>query len=203
MEQPNPVWSSPRAGPVGGNRTIAAGVELRARRDDDLDECERLARAVHGADGYPPRCADDLRRFISAPGALGAWVAQSERGIVGHVALQPSGSPEVMARAAHATGRSPERLCVVARLFVSPSNRGQGLGNSLLAAAAEAGRARGLWPILDVAAHFATAIRLYESAGWTCAGRVSAAFPGEEPLDELVYVGPAPDGAGRAMARKS
>jgi GNAT superfamily N-acetyltransferase len=182
---------------------IAAGVELRARRDDDLDECERLARAVLEADGYPPRCADDLRGFISTPDALGAWVAECDGGIVGHVALHPRGSPEVMARAADATGRSPEQLCVVARLFVSPSHRGKGLGRSLLAGAAEAGRTRGLWPILDVAAHFATAIRLYEGAGWTCAGRVSAAFPGEEPLDELVYVAPGPDGAGRPMARKS
>jgi GNAT superfamily N-acetyltransferase len=172
-------------------------VELRPRKDDDLDECERLARAVHAADGYPPRCANDLRGFISTPDALEAWVVESATGIVGHVALQPTGSPAVTALACDATARSPDQLCVVARLFVSPSHRGKGLGSSLLAAAAEAGRARGLWPILDVAAHFATAIRLYENAGWICAGRVTVPFPGEEPLDELVYVGPAPDGAGR------
>ena len=50
-------------------------MELRARTDDDIDACELLAREVHHVDGYPPRFADDLRRFVSVPGALGAWVA--------------------------------------------------------------------------------------------------------------------------------
>ena len=102
-----------------------------------------------------------------------------------------------MALACDATGRSPDQLCVVARLFVAPSHRREGFGSSLLAAAADAGRARGLWPILDAAAHFAGAIRLYENNGWTCVGRVTVAFPDDEPLEELVYVGPASDGAGR------
>jgi GNAT superfamily N-acetyltransferase len=181
-------------------------VELRARTDDDLDECERLARAVHRADGYPPRCANDLRAFISAPGALGAWVLESDMGIVGHVVLLPATSREVMALACEVTERSADQLCVVARLFVAPSARGQGLGSRLLAAAADAGLARGRWPILDVAAHLRTAIQMYEKAGWGCAGPVTVEFPGEEPLEELVYVSPAPDGvpvASRAMARKS
>src|SRR3954452_19963764 len=111
---------------------VAGGVEGRARRGDGLGECEGLARGGRGGGGSPPRCADDLRGFISTPDALGAWVAECDGGIVGHVALHPRGSPEVMARAADATGRSPEQLCVVARLFVSPSHRGKGLGRSLL-----------------------------------------------------------------------
>ncbi len=83
------------------------------------------------------------------------------------------------------------------RLFVAPSHRREGLGGSLLTTAADAGLARGLWPILDVAAHFGDAIRLYEKAGWTRVGRVTVAFPDDEPLEELVYIGPAPDEAGR------
>lgn len=167
------------------------------RRDDDLDECERLARAVHRADGYPPRGADDLRIFLSTSDALGAWVAESDTGIVGHVALQAKSSLAVVALACKATDRSPDQLCVVSRLFVAPSHRREGFGGSLLATAADAGLARGLWPILDVAAHFAGAIRLYENAGWTLAGSVTVAFPDDEHLEELVYVGPAPDRAGR------
>lgn len=166
------------------------------RREDDLDDCERLARAVYGADGYPPRCADDLRVFVSTPDALGAWVAESDRGIVGHVALQSRSSPAVVALACEATDRPPDQLCVVGRLFVVPSRRREGIGSSLLATAADAGLARGLWPILDVAAHFVGAIRLYEKAGWTRVGRVTVAFPDDEPPEEMVYVGPAPDGAG-------
>jgi GNAT superfamily N-acetyltransferase len=172
-------------------------MELRPRRESDLDECEHLARVVHAVDGYPPRCADGLRLFVSAGDALGAWVAVSESGIVGHVALQPKSSGAVMALGSNATGRPPDQLGMVARLFVSPTERRIGIGSSLLALAAGAGRARGLWPILDVAAHFDAAIRLYERAGWSCAGSVTVAFHNEEPLEELVYLGPAPDCAER------
>lgn len=167
-------------------------MEVRARGEDDLDACERLAREVHAVDGYPPRLTDDLRLFVSAPDALGAWVAESDRGIIGHVALELKSSPAVMALASQVSGRPPERLCVVTRLFVSPAERRTGVGGSLLGRAARTGLARGLRPILDVAAHFDTAIRLYERAGWTCAGQVTVTFIGEEPLDELVYLGPAP-----------
>lgn len=75
-----------------GQRQQTPDVELRVRRESDLDACEHLAHVVHALDGYPPRCADDLRHFVSAPDALSAWVAQSEKGIVGHVALQPRSS---------------------------------------------------------------------------------------------------------------
>jgi len=171
-------------------------VELRVRRKGDLDACEHLAHVVHAVDGYPPRCADDLRDFLSGGDALGAWVAESEKGIVGHVALQPRSSRAVMALGSAATGRPPEQLCVVARLFVSPTERKAGIGSSLLALAADAGVARGLWPILDVASHLDNAIRLYERAGWMCAGQVTVDFLNEAPLKELVYIGPAPGSLG-------
>lgn len=165
-------------------------VEMRVRSEGDLDACEHLAHVVHAGDGYPPRCADDLRVFVSAADALRAWVAESERGIVGHVALLQRSSPAVMAIGSAATGRPPEQLCVVARLFVSPTERKAGIGSSLLALAAEAGLARGLRPILDVATHLDDAIRLYERAGWICAGQVTVDFHNEPPLEELVYVLP-------------
>jgi len=165
-------------------------VELRVRSGGDLDACEHLAHVVHAADGYPPRCADDLRAFVSAADSLGAWVAESEKGIVGHVALLSRSSRAVMAVGSAATGLPLEQLCVVARLLVSPTERNAGIGSSLLALAADAGLARGLRPILDVAAHFDNAIRLYERAGWIRAGRVTVDFQEEAPLEELVYIGP-------------
>ncbi len=166
-------------------------MEVRVRREDDLDSCERLARVVHAVDGYPPRLADDLRHFVAARGAIGAWVAESDGNIVGHVALQRTSSEVVMALASQATRRPPDRLCVVARLLVAPTDRGRGLGGHLLATAAEAGLARGLWPILDVASHFEPAIRLYAKSGWACAGQVTVHLPRSEPLDEVVYIAPA------------
>ncbi|MGH2351012.1 MAG: GNAT family N-acetyltransferase [Chloroflexota bacterium] len=167
-------------------------VELRARTDDDLDACELLARDVHHVDAYPPRFADDLRGFVSAPGALAAWVAAWDGAIVGHVALQPTSSPAVMALAGEATGRAPERLGVVARLLVAPAHRRKGLGRALLGVAAQAAHDRDRWPILDVATDFDAAIGLYERSGWVRAGRVDVRFRDAEPLAEYVYVGPGP-----------
>ena len=164
-------------------------MELRVRRDDDLDSCQRLAQAVHEFDGYPPRLADDLRLFVSAPEALGAWVVESDGDIVGHVALQRKSSGAVMALASDATGWAPDRLCVVARLLVLPTERRKGLGSSLLGVAAEAGRSGARWPVLDVAIHFKPAIRLYEKSGWVRAGQVNVSFSGAEPLEEFVYIG--------------
>ena len=173
-------------------RASVSGVELRPRTDDDLDACELMAREVHDVDGYPPRFADDLRRFVSVPGALAAWVAEWDGAIVGHVALQRTSSPEVMVLAGEATGRAPEGLGVVARLLVAPAHRRKGLGGTLLGLAAQAAHDWGRWPVLDVATHFDAAIGLYERAGWIRAGRVDVHFPDAEPLAEYVYIGPTP-----------
>ncbi len=167
-------------------------MNVRARRDEDLDACVRLAELVLAADGYPPRFADDLRHFVTAPGAIAAWVAASDGDVVGHVALQPRSSEVVMALASQATGWTSDRLCVVARLLVSPAARRNGIGRALLMTAAEAGRARGRWPILDVAIQFDGAIRLYETCNWVCAGQVTVQLSRGEPLDEFLFIGPPP-----------
>lgn len=163
-------------------------MHLRARTDRDLDACVRLVRVVHDLDGFPPRLADDLSRFVASPGALGAWVAEEDGALAGHVALLARGSEEVMALACAVTGREPNQLGLVARLFVSPEHRRRGVAASLLERASADALARGLLPVLDVAAHFAGAIRLYERCGWICAGRVTVDFADAEPLDELVYI---------------
>jgi hypothetical protein len=41
-----------------------------------------------------------------------------------------------------------------------------------------------------VGTHLDDAIRLYERAGWICAGQVTVDFHNEPPLEELVYVLP-------------
>ena len=186
-----PFWPSiPARGDPSARERV--GMELRPRTDDDLDACELLAREVHDVDGYPPRFAEDLRRFVSVPGALAAWVAAWDDAIVGHVALQPTSSPVVMALAGETTGRAPERLGVVARLLVAPAHRRKGLGGTLLGVAAQTAHALGRWPILDVATHFDAAIALYERAGWIRAVRVDVHFRNAEPLAEYVYIGPTP-----------
>ena len=109
--------------------------------------------------------------------------------IVGHVALNPMSSDEVVALACAVLHKPASALGVVARLFVAPSRRGQGTGGRLLRAATAAAVRRGLVPILDVGTHFAPAIALYEKNDWTRLGAVTVTFR-ERDLDEFVYVVP-------------
>jgi len=170
-------------------------VRIRQRVESDLDACEKLARRVHGVDGYPPRRADDLREFITSAGALGAWVADVDGTVVGHAALNQSSSPEVIELARDSMGCTADQLAVVARLLVEPSARRRGVGAALLETAADAARRRGRRPILDVASHFAAANGLYESFGWTRLGTVIVHIPGEDdPLEEIIYCAPHPHG---------
>jgi GNAT superfamily N-acetyltransferase len=169
-------------------------VIIRERLDTDLDRCERLAQTVHRLDGYPPhlpgRGAFDLRPFISTPGAIRAWVAETGSDIVGHVALHHSSSRAVMRLASTATRLPPEQFGVVARLFVSPSARRGGVGQSLLRTAGTRATNEGLSPILDVATQFEGAIHLYEMCGWVRAGMVTVRLSETVDLDEFVYVAP-------------
>jgi GNAT superfamily N-acetyltransferase len=169
-------------------------VLVRPRSDGDLDRCADLARVVQQRDGYPPHVPSELRRFIAPPDAIAAWVAESTAEIVGHASLHRTSSDEVMALASQVTGRPAEELGVVARLFVSPAARRSGVGLSLLSTATADAVARGLWPILDVGAHFAPAINLYEKCGWVRAGEVAVPFRGQT-LREFVYLGPEPQEA--------
>jgi ribosomal protein S18 acetylase RimI-like enzyme len=92
--------------------------------------------------------------------------------------------------ASKATGLPPEQFGVVARLFVSPSVRRGGVGQSLLRAAARHATNEGLTPILDVATQFEGAIHLYERCGWVRAGMVTVRLSETVDLDEFVYLVP-------------
>lgn len=168
-------------------------MRIRPRTRADLDACELLAVAVHRLDGYPPRQAHDLRTFLASPGALGAWVASRDGDIVGHVALHPNSSPEVITVARRETGREYEQFGVVARLLVAPEARRAGVATTLLDTAVTAAREQGRLPILDVASHLTAAIGLYEHTGWTRLGVVVVRIPGDDgPLEEFVYRAPEP-----------
>ena len=174
---------------LGARDDIVSSVDVRPRIDSDLDGCEKVAAAVRAADGYPPHLPHQLRQFVESPNAFGAWVADDDGKIVGHVALNPTSSDEVIALACEVLHKPAAALGVVARLFVAPSHRRQGTGRRLLRAATAAAAARGLVPILDVGTHFKPAIALYEKHGWTRLGAVTVTF-GDRNLDEFIYVGP-------------
>lgn len=176
-------WRKPG---LGG---IVPNVHIRSRAASDLDACEALASAVRALDGYPPHLPHELRSFISTSDAFEAWVAEEDEQVLGHVSLHRTSSDEVMALACKVLGARLDALGVVARLFVAPARRGQGIGGDLLMRATAGALARGLSPILDVATHFKPAIALYEKHGWVRIGQVKVAFR-KRHLNEFVYVGP-------------
>jgi GNAT superfamily N-acetyltransferase len=168
-------------------------LEVRLRRACDVEELHRVADAVRALNGYPPRQRD----LFSAPEALAAWVAVDAGAVVGHVALHGAGAAPVIALAATATGWPAERLAVVSRLLVAPAARRRGAGAMLLDHAVAEAHAIERWPVLDVATQFDAAIALYQSRGWTRAGRVSFPFRDGTTVraaDSFVYLGPPPPG---------
>jgi GNAT superfamily N-acetyltransferase len=158
----------------------------------DLVRCLDLSRAVHLSDGYPPYLGSGLKKFIESAGNFGAWIAEESDQLVGHVALNPSSSREVMALACGALQRPAERLVVVARLLVAPAARRAGVGSALLEVATKEAFARDLWPVLDVATRFQGAVALYERLGWGRAGEVTVRLANDTLLREFVYVAPPP-----------
>lgn len=165
---------------------------IRERLPDDGAALEAIAIETHTHDGYPKYLPGDLRSFIVDPGALMAWVAEVDGAVVGHVALHPRSVQAVMNIALGATGLREDQVAVVARLLVSPSARGMGIGRALLEHATSAAVRLGRRAILDVVDEHLAAIALYERAGWTRVGQVDWNLPDGRPLREFVYISPGP-----------
>jgi ribosomal protein S18 acetylase RimI-like enzyme len=181
----------------------AGHVQIRARRQADVDALLDMAHLVKRLDGYPPRGPVDLERFMVPPEQLAAWVAEIDSTVVGHVALHATGANDTVHLASRHTGKAPEDLAVVARVLVSPTTRRIGVGHALLETAVHGAHERGQQPILEVAVHFDAAIGLYESSGWSRVGEVTIQFGDEPSLQRYVYVGPTPtEEAGAAITRR-
>jgi GNAT superfamily N-acetyltransferase len=163
-------------------------VLVRPRTDDDLDASERLALAVHEADGYPVHVPADMRKFLVAADEFTAWVAELDGEVVGHVALHARCSQASTDVVRRDLGLGPGDYGVVARLLVSPAARRQGIGRSLLDAARSEAASRRLVPVLEVVTWHVPAIRLYEAFGWRRVGRAAVQIPDRPPLDVFVYV---------------
>lgn len=141
-------------------------VRIRLRADDDLGECVGLLETLRSADRYPAFWPDDPARWLSPQAMLGAWVAEADGRIVGHVALGAGADDTGASIWSEATGFPPEQFASITRLFVSTDSRGVGVGHALLDAACAEAATRGLHPALDVVETDHAAIRLYEQSGW-------------------------------------
>ena len=149
-----------------------------------------MATIIQDLDGYPTPRPLDLREFLVSPDALGAWVAERDGQVVGHVALHRCSTPEVLEMASRALTRPVDQLGVVARLLVSPDARRENIGRTLLNTASSEATRHGLWPILDVVTTFEAAVNLYERCGWERVGRVTFRFHDGGSVEEFVYLGP-------------
>ncbi|MFC8359453.1 GNAT family N-acetyltransferase [Streptomyces griseorubiginosus] len=141
---------------------------VRARTDDDVEACLRVLEEVHRIDGYPVNWPARPGDWLSQPARLGAWVAELDGRLVGHVGLSRSAEDDMapgLWSERHGTSREP--AAVVGRLFVAPWARGHGIGALPMARVTEEARHRGLHPVLDVVASDAAAAALYERLGWT------------------------------------
>jgi [ribosomal protein S18]-alanine N-acetyltransferase len=169
---------------------VEAGVAVRARRGTDINACVELFRLTYDHDGYPAELPEDLHSFVRSRDAIGAWVAIRTGEVVGHVGLHRSSSRPVMDLAVEKTGLPASSFGVVARLVVTPTDRGTGIGRHLLITAASDARTRGLRPLLDVSTAYTGAINLYERSRWTRLGTVHVTFDDGFHLDEFVYLAP-------------
>jgi GNAT superfamily N-acetyltransferase len=163
--------------PVGGSRDSggdASGEEsstpypgLRRRRPEDLGASVRLLKLVHLEDGYPVHWPDSPRDWLDGGEVEDAFVVERLRELLGHVAIVRVGEDATSAlHWRELTGRQPSELGGVSRLFVRGRVRGEGVGSALLDAAADAIRARGRMPVLDVVSASSDALRLYDERGW-------------------------------------
>ena len=165
---------------------------VRTRTPGDLPACVAVLRRVHEASGYPSRWPDDPGRWITPRGMATAWVAECDGSIAGHVALVRGVRLDCLLRA---TGCASDQLGGIARLYVDPAFRRQGLARALLEAAADNAADHGLRPVLDVMADARPAIALYEQAGWQLAGTQPATWTDPDGTTPTLscYVRPYPD----------
>jgi GNAT superfamily N-acetyltransferase len=168
---------------------MLASMAIRARKPDDMAGCVTLLRAVHKASGYPSRWPDDPARWLTPATLAAAWVAETEGLTSGHVALVRGVRVQCLLEV---TGRAPDELGGITRLFVDPTARRQGTARALLEMAVAQARERSWQPVLDVVADGHAAIALYERAGWKLAGTEAATWTNADGVAPVVryYVGP-------------
>ncbi|MFB6957759.1 MULTISPECIES: GNAT family N-acetyltransferase [unclassified Streptomyces] len=149
----------------------ASYVRLRTQRD--LVDCVQVLAQVHLHSGYPVNWPERPAAWLTPPALLGAWVAELDGRIVGHVSLSRSRAGDVAPGLWSARrGVGVGMTAVVGRLFVAPSARGHGIGASLMARAVAKAREQALHPLLDVVATDTAAVALYERLGWRLLGTV-------------------------------
>ncbi|MEW2391173.1 GNAT family N-acetyltransferase [Streptomyces venezuelae] len=147
-------------------------LRLRERSGQrDLEACVGVLAAVHKADGYPVNWPEQPGVWLEGTDAIGAWVAELDGRVVGHVGLsRPGAGDEAPGLWCEEAATVPEEVAVMSRLYVAPDARGHGIGALLMGRATREARGRGLHPVLDVVSSDRSATALYERMGWQLLG---------------------------------
>ena len=162
---------------------------VRERVASDIADCVRILAMVHERDRYPTRWPLDPSGWLSPAKVVGAWVAEQDGAIIGHIGMY---SPVNLPLLSAACGRVGAELAAITRLFVDPTARGTGGGQALLETATARACELGVTSVLDVTATGTSAIALYERLGWRYVTSEPATWAnavGEHPTVRY-YVGP-------------
>ncbi|MEU6677242.1 GNAT family N-acetyltransferase [Streptomyces sp. NPDC046925] len=171
----------------------APAAYVRPRHAPDLPACVEALSQVHVADGYPTNWPEQPAGWLTGGSLLGAWVAELDGRVAGHVVLCRGGTDDVAPGLwSRREGVPVDRIAVVSRLFVAPGARGHGLGARLLArVVAEAGEL-GLFPVLDVVESDTSATALYERTGWRFLGTGEQHWSPRQTVTVRCYAAPEP-----------
>lgn len=157
---------------VGSSNALPAP-GVRQRRSADIPALAEVLLAQQPASRYPFRdpLPFPVERFLHADDAVGAWTAELDGHVVGHVCRtgSPQGFPHAAAMnqaCADAHGCAVDELAWVSTLFVGSEARGRGVGRLLLNTAVDDIREAGLHPCLEVLPYHPAALQLYETSGW-------------------------------------
>ncbi|MCX2181205.1 GNAT family N-acetyltransferase [Streptomyces sp. SKN60] len=176
------------------HRTTRPTCSVRPRSAADLPACVRILAEVHDRDGYPvnwpARPADWLAAGDGTAMGIGAWVAELDGRVAGHVALSRPADDDLAARIWRE--RNGSEPAVVGRLFVSPAARGHRIGAGLLRHVTAEARRLGRHPVLDVVASDTAAIALYERAGWRLLTTTTQRWSPERTVTIHCYAAPTP-----------
>lgn len=144
---------------------VVTGVSIRPRRPADLAACVAIIAETHRTSRYPVNWPADPERWLTPAGLLGAWVAELDGVVVGHVALMVATDAPAGAWAAR-VGRPVSETAEITRLCVAGAARRRSVGRRLLDLATAAAREEGRQAVLGVFDQDSSAIALYDSAGW-------------------------------------
>lgn len=175
----------------GGGDGRVTEIEVRPRRDHDLQALGQVLVRVHQEDGYPVEGVADPIGWLTLPRLLVAWAAVYRGHPVGHAALTLATLEDDAARIWHEhTGERIDRLAIPIRLFVDPVYRSHGVGGMLTRTVQEYGRKQGLALAFDVMLKDRAAIRLYEAAGCVKIGNLTHRHGDGKSEPAAVYVVP-------------